>query len=409
MLRLECVGNTRLALAQLDLESSVMNTYCLHNGVDDCMWDISGVFLYQVENPIPFADPQTAKLTTGFLHAKYFHLLLFPWHLSADWSFACIPYVHSFSDPRNAATAALYAALLWVILAGRPWTVLSSILHGSQPAGTVRNPAQQADSGSAAADLPELNDKSSTDAEAKQADRRRQAVWQMVIVVGLMIGPFVPAANIFFYVGTFIGERLLYLPSVGYCIMLSHYLIKLMGPVGFQSLHAVMLCLGANQPAFAAGPVDCAGPAAPAVPAGASAQSVMPSSDSNTTVGGIAVAPHKKSTEPDAQQQEQQQQQPQQQQQQQQQVKQGKAETQSGRPKVQSDVGDARCGRRHVGGWVGLAVVGVLLVGYSWRTVIRNRDWQDEETLFLAAQKVTKIYALCLTCYFVTLPALLAY
>ncbi|KAL0037384.1 hypothetical protein WJX79_005166 [Trebouxia sp. C0005] len=46
----------------------------------------------KVENPIPFADPLTARLTTGFLHAKYFHFLLFPLHLSADWSFACVPW-----------------------------------------------------------------------------------------------------------------------------------------------------------------------------------------------------------------------------------------------------------------------------------------------------------------------------
>ena len=357
----------------------------------------------QVENPIPFADPQTAKLTTGFLHAKYFQLLLVPWHLSADWSFACIPYIHSLSDPRNAATAALYAALLSVIIASRPWRALSCILNGSQPASTVSTPAQQADSILAVTDPPLLNSKShasqcgaptsaasSTHAEGKQEDRQRQAEWQMAIVVGLMIGPFLPAANIFFYVGTFIGERLLYLPSVGYCMMLSHYLTQLLDPGGLHSLHCIMLCLGIGQPASTAEALEC-GPAEPAVPAGPAGhlehplpKSATSRADSTTAVRRNARLPLSKSTCQDAQHDEQQRRR--QQQQQQRQVQQCKPTVHSSKATGQSD---ASCDSRHVQGWIGLALVIVLLVGYSWRTVTRNRDWQDEETLFLAAQKVS--------------------
>ncbi|WIA11866.1 hypothetical protein OEZ85_011952 [Tetradesmus obliquus] len=78
----------------------------------------------KVENPIPFADSFTTRLlSTGFLHARYFGILLFPRHLSADWSFSCIPLVEQLSDPRNAATAALYLYFLYVGLAA-PRTVL---------------------------------------------------------------------------------------------------------------------------------------------------------------------------------------------------------------------------------------------------------------------------------------------
>ena len=48
-------------------------------------------------------------------------LLLAPLQLSADWSFACIPPVEALADPRNLATAALYAWLLWVLVFARPW------------------------------------------------------------------------------------------------------------------------------------------------------------------------------------------------------------------------------------------------------------------------------------------------
>ena len=37
----------------------------------------------------------------------------------------------------------------------------------------------------------------------------------------VQVAPYFPASNVLFYVGTFIGERLLYFPSVGYCILLA--------------------------------------------------------------------------------------------------------------------------------------------------------------------------------------------
>ena len=33
------------------------------------------------------------------------------------------------------------------------------------------------------------------------------------------MAPFFPASNVMFYVGTFIGERLLYCPSIGFCLL----------------------------------------------------------------------------------------------------------------------------------------------------------------------------------------------
>lgn len=37
--------------------------------------------------------------------------------------------------------------------------------------------------------------------------------WRLAVTAGLLVGPFFPASNVLFYVGTFIGERLLYVPS----------------------------------------------------------------------------------------------------------------------------------------------------------------------------------------------------
>ena len=44
--------------------------------------------------------------------------------LSADWSFACVPTVDDLQDPRNLATAALYAYMLAIALAAELWGIL---------------------------------------------------------------------------------------------------------------------------------------------------------------------------------------------------------------------------------------------------------------------------------------------
>ena len=43
----------------------------------------------------------------------------------------------------------------------------------------------------------------------------------MALALSLIILPFLPAANIFFYVGFVVAERLLYLPSLGYSLLLA--------------------------------------------------------------------------------------------------------------------------------------------------------------------------------------------
>lgn len=48
--------------------------------------------------------------------------------------------------------------------------------------------------------------------------------WRLWVLAGLIVGPMIPAANIFFYVGTFLAERLLFLPSVGLSLLLGEFL-----------------------------------------------------------------------------------------------------------------------------------------------------------------------------------------
>ena len=58
----------------------------------------------------------------------------------------------------------------------------------------------------------------------------QHARWRLVVAAGLVVAPFFPAANVLFPVGTFIGERLLYAPSVGFCLLAAEALARLAAP-----------------------------------------------------------------------------------------------------------------------------------------------------------------------------------
>lgn len=50
--------------------------------------------------------------------------------------------------------------------------------------------------------------------------------WRFTIIVGLVFAPFLPASNILFYVGTFVAERLLYTPSIGFCMLAANFVTR---------------------------------------------------------------------------------------------------------------------------------------------------------------------------------------
>lgn len=50
----------------------------------------------------------------------------------------------------------------------------------------------------------------------------------VLLSLALLALPFLPAANLFFYVGFVVAERILYLPSVGYCLLVGLGVGKLM-------------------------------------------------------------------------------------------------------------------------------------------------------------------------------------
>ena len=205
----------------------------------------------QVENPIAYEPSRAVRaLSIGHLHARYAALLLVPWHLSADYSYDCIPLIRSLSDPRNVLTLALYGALAAVVAAGaRPAAHALAAALGPAPAsspcstigapdgsshrrrGSRSRPEQPAvfpaappaacSTGAAAAVPNDFRKRAgdNTLQQAAAAERDAVARWRLFVAVGLLAAPFVPASNVVLWVGTALGERLLYLPSVGFCLL----------------------------------------------------------------------------------------------------------------------------------------------------------------------------------------------
>ena len=118
-----------------------------------------------LDNPLAAAGTVTARLTALITSGKYIGLLLYPVRLSADYSRDQIPLASGWTDPRLlVSVAALAAAAGFTAWGWRRWRMASaSVLFGA---------------------------------------------------IALL-----PVSNLFFLIGTIFGERLLYFPSVGFCLL----------------------------------------------------------------------------------------------------------------------------------------------------------------------------------------------
>ncbi|CAI6348074.1 unnamed protein product [Macrosiphum euphorbiae] len=152
------------------------------------------------------ADNPTAKspslvtrtLTFLYLPAENIRLLVYPRRLSFDWSMDAIAPVTSVYDPRNALSVALYVALF--AAAKRSASAASRArLHHNRPHRCCS--------------------KTKYDRPADRPDDPARAVGLAVAMTAI---PFVPVSNMFFYVGFVLAERVLYMPSVGYCFLFGY-------------------------------------------------------------------------------------------------------------------------------------------------------------------------------------------
>ncbi|XP_061917327.1 protein O-mannosyl-transferase TMTC3 [Entelurus aequoreus] len=124
------------------------------------------------DNPAAVSPAPARQLTFNYLLPVNAWLLLNPSELCCDWTMGTIPLVESALDRRNLATVVFY------VLVGL--LAYSSVTCQHSSAKTV------------------------------------------VMALSLMVLPFIPASNLFFPVGFVVAERVLYVPSMGFCVLVAH-------------------------------------------------------------------------------------------------------------------------------------------------------------------------------------------
>ncbi|XP_052810856.1 protein O-mannosyl-transferase TMTC3-like isoform X2 [Mya arenaria] len=123
------------------------------------------------DNPASVSPTPARQLTYNYLLPVNFWLLLFPADLCCDWTMGTISVIQSIADWRN-----LITLLFWVCLGKVIQIALS-----------------------------------------RQGKFNRA----LLISIALMAMPFVPASNLFFPVGFVVAERILYTPSMGFCMLVA--------------------------------------------------------------------------------------------------------------------------------------------------------------------------------------------
>ncbi|XP_012271235.1 transmembrane and TPR repeat-containing protein CG4341 isoform X2 [Orussus abietinus] len=220
------------------------------------------------DNPTARHPSRIARgLTFLYLPAACARMLLCPDTLSFDWSMDAVPRIATLRDSRNLESACLYAALLgaglWAARGLRrphpvdPGSGLASYPYGPVAvAGYSYGPASSTSSSTysysyaypgAASRCPRCpvcsgrraggchtdrcraannnNNGPSGECYCPKAGRQRTgrpsraAATAVLLSLGFLVLPFLPASNLFFYVGFVIAERVLYLPSVGACLL----------------------------------------------------------------------------------------------------------------------------------------------------------------------------------------------
>ncbi|XP_055789951.1 protein O-mannosyl-transferase TMTC2-like [Salvelinus fontinalis] len=175
----------------------------------------------------------TRTLTFLYLPAVNMWLLLCPNTLSFDWSMDALPLIRSIADWRNLHTLAFYVGLLLLAWFG---------LHTRQVKGKETNgKAHHVTNGNGRSHTnghschhPDVSNHTNSETEPHTASaqngtkkhyitRTPLPTTENVVVfsLGLLAVPFLPATNLFFYVGFVIAERVLYIPSMGFCLLLA--------------------------------------------------------------------------------------------------------------------------------------------------------------------------------------------
>ncbi|XP_072125430.1 protein O-mannosyl-transferase TMTC2 isoform X1 [Mobula birostris] len=178
------------------------------------------------DNPAADSDSLlTRTLTFHYLPAANLWLLLCPDTMSFDWSMDAVPLIRTVGDWRNLHTLALFVGLLLLIHTSLKGSPEDRVCNGK----AVMNGKQNTNGHSCHSAMEHGNNGQGvyfvqqTDHFLKNDLIQGLPTAQNILIfsLSLLIIPFLPATNLFFYVGFVIAERILYIPSMGFCLLVT--------------------------------------------------------------------------------------------------------------------------------------------------------------------------------------------
>ena len=196
------------------------------------------------DNPAANCESMLTRLLTFlYLPAFNFWLLLCPRTLSFDWSMDSISLVESLMDPRCVIIVMFYgflAVLGFYCLNGCTLCFETSVeghigkekFIKKEPLSAVhrkgnffkngkKNSKKSANGVIQTSNGLHLYQNNNLPIETFNVAGKNCLLQVSLMALGILTLPFLPASNLFFYVGFVVAERILYIPSVGYCLLIA--------------------------------------------------------------------------------------------------------------------------------------------------------------------------------------------
>ncbi len=176
------------------------------------------------DNPAAAADAPAKQLTFNYLLSVNVWLLLNPCDLCCDWTMDTVPLVRSVTDWRNLCTILTYAGFFGLL-----WSALKRACGSSGNPRIRRHPAYIVNNNNikttdSSTPSPPASPSSSSSSWSRSRVVRLQRLRDSPVIVlslAMMLVPFLPASNLLFPVGFVVAERVLYLPSMGFCLLVA--------------------------------------------------------------------------------------------------------------------------------------------------------------------------------------------
>ncbi|CAI8032097.1 Protein O-mannosyl-transferase TMTC3 [Geodia barretti] len=149
------------------------------------------LFHQNVNPPLALETPYR-QLSWAYLSFVNSWLLLNPWNLNIDWRFGAVPLINSLTDPLNLLTLLVLGCLTGLAA----WSL------------------------------------------SGRGERHRT----VAISLSLLVLPYLPASNLFFPVGFVVAERVLYIPSMGFCMLVGFGAWQLIQTTTNKTLKNIIVC-----------------------------------------------------------------------------------------------------------------------------------------------------------------------